>query len=270
MNILDKIIEHKKKEVAEKKSLVPVKLLEKSIYFEGKPLSMKKYLLREDKSGIIAEFKRKSPSEGVINPHVKVERTAIGYMQAGASALSILTDGEFFGGKSEDLMIARKFNFCPIIRKDFIIDEYQILETKSLGADVVLLIASALKPEEVKRLGAFTRSLGMEVLLEVHNEQELTAHINEHVDMLGVNNRNLGNFETAVQTSIDLAAKIPDQFVKVSESGIKAPETILELRKCGYKGFLMGTYFMKFGRPEKACADFITKLKQLDSAANSK
>ena len=261
MNILDEIIAHKKREVEEKKSLVPVKMLEKSIYFEGKPLSMKKYLLREDKSGIIAEFKRKSPSEGIINNHVKVEKTTIGYMQAGASALSVLTDTNFFGGKNEDVLMARKYNFCPIIRKDFILEEYQVLETKSLGADTVLLIASALTPEEVKNLAAFTKSLGMEVLLEVHNEQELKAYLNDDVDMLGVNNRNLGTFETAIQTSIDLANLIPDQFVKVSESGIKTPATVLELRKYGYRGFLMGTHFMKYNRPEKACADFIDGLK---------
>lgn len=261
MNILDKIIAHKKKEVEEKKNLVPVKMLEKSIYFETHPLSMKKYLLREDKSGIIAEFKRKSPSEGIINDNVKVEKTTIGYMQAGASALSVLTDTPFFGGKNEDILTARKFNFCPIIRKDFILEEYQILETKSLGADTVLLIASALTPEDVKKLAAFTKSLGMEVLLEVHNEEELKAFLNEDVDMLGVNNRNLGNFETAIQTSIDLANQIPGQFVKVSESGIKSPETIIELKNHGYKGFLMGTHFMKYSRPEKACADFIKQLK---------
>lgn len=260
MNILDEIIAYKRKEVEEKKSLTPVKLLEKSIYFEGKPLSMKKYLLREDKSGIIAEFKRKSPSEGVINDNAKVEKTTIGYMQAGASALSVLTDSKFFGGRNEDILLARKYNFCPIIRKDFILEEYQILETKSLGADTVLLIASALTPETTRRLAAFTKSLGMEVLLEVHNKEELQAHINDDVDMLGVNNRNLGTFETAIQTSIDLADLIPDQFVKVSESGIKSPETVLELRKHGYKGFLMGTHFMRYSRPEKACTDFIAKL----------
>lgn len=261
MNILEKIIVHKRKEVEEKKSLVPVKMLEQSTYFGGKPLSMKKYLLREDKSGIIAEFKRKSPSEGVINTQAKVEKTSIGYMQAGASALSILTDTQFFGGKNEDILLARKYNFCPIIRKDFIIDEYQILETKSLGADTVLLIASALTPAEVKTLAAFTKSFGMEVLLEVHNEKELKEYITDDVDMVGVNNRNLGTFETAVQTSIDLASMIPDVFVKISESGIKSPETIVELRQYGYRGFLMGTYFMKYSRPEKACEEFIEKLK---------
>src|SRR3954468_733795 len=141
MNILDQIISHKRKEVDERKSLYPLKLLEKSIYYNSPVVSLKKYLLREDKVGIIAEIKRKSPSRGMINQHVSIERTSIGYMQAGASALSVLTDKEYFGGTNEDLNTARKFNYCPILRKDFFIDEYQIYEAKSIGADVVLLIA---------------------------------------------------------------------------------------------------------------------------------
>jgi indole-3-glycerol phosphate synthase len=265
MDILDKIIAHKAKEVAENKDLYPVKLLENSLYFPGQPVSMKKYLLRPDKSGIIAEIKRKSPSKGAINMYVSVERTSIGYMQAGASALSILTDKEFFGGKNEDLTTARKFNFCPILRKDFIIDEYQIVEAKAIGADVILLIAAALKPEKLKQLAAFAKSLKMEVLLEVHNEEELNTSINEHVDMVGVNNRNLKTFDVSIQTSLKLAKLIPDNFIKVSESGISNPETILELKQNGFQGFLIGENFMQYGRPEKACATFIEKLNELES-----
>ena len=169
MNILDQILAHKETEVAERKSLYPVKLLEKSIFFPTQPVSLKKYLLREDKSGIIAEIKRKSPSKGVINPHVSIERTSIGYMQAGASALSVLTDQKFFGGSNDDLMIARKFNYCPILRKDFVIDEYQIVEAKSIGADAILLIAAALAPEKLASLCAFAHTLKLEVLMEVHD-----------------------------------------------------------------------------------------------------
>src|SRR6187549_2619245 len=165
MNILDQIIEHKRKEVEERKSLYPAKLLEKSIYFGTQPVSMKKYIQRKDLTGIIAEFKRKSPSKGIINAHASVERTSIGYMQAGASALSVLTDKNFFGGSNEDLTIARKFNFCPIIRKDFTIDEYQIVEAKSIGADAILLIAAVLEPEDSKKLTAVAHALGLEVLL---------------------------------------------------------------------------------------------------------
>lgn len=260
MNVLDKIVAHKRKEVAAQQKLVSVKALEQSLYFDNKPISMKKHLLQPNASGIIAEFKRKSPSEGVINDLAQVANTTIGYRRAGATALSVLTDTEFFGGKNEDLLTARKFNYCPIIRKDFIVSEYQILEAKSMGADTILLIAAALEPKELKDFAAFTKTLGMEVLLEVHNAKELEDYINDDVDVVGVNNRNLGNFETAVQTSIDLAELIPDNFVKISESGIKDPATIGTLRQYGYKGFLMGTYFMKFDKPEEACAAFIEKM----------
>ncbi|WP_017733651.1 indole-3-glycerol phosphate synthase TrpC [Nafulsella turpanensis] len=264
MSILDKIISHKKKEVAERIGLYPIKLLEQSIYFESEPISMKKYLLREDKSGIVAEIKRKSPSKGAINPHVNVERTSIGYMQAGASALSVLTDSEFFGGKNEDLTIARKYNFCPILRKDFIIEEYQIVEAKSIGADTILLIAAVLDPQRLKALAAFAKSLHMEVLMEVHNLEELQQNLHPEVDMVGVNNRNLNTFETTVETSKALASHIPSGFVAVSESGINNPATIAELKTFGYQGFLMGEYFMQHARPEDAASRFIKELKKLN------
>lgn len=260
MDILEKIIAHKLKEVADRKSLFPEKLLEQSLYFEGQSISLKKYLLREDMSGIIAEFKRKSPSKGMINAHAKVEKTTIGYMQAGASALSVLTDSEFFGGKSEDLSTARKFNFCPVLRKDFIVDEYQIIESKSIGADAILLIAAALEPQKLKSLAAFAKGMGLEVLMEVHNQEELENNLNEHLDVVGVNNRNLKTFEVSTDISKSLAPHIPNDFVKISESGISSPETILDLRTYGYKGFLIGETFMKTARPEVTAREFISKL----------
>jgi indole-3-glycerol phosphate synthase len=264
MNILDQIIEHKRKEVADRKSLYPVKLLEQSIYFPTQPVSMKKYIQREDLTGIIAEFKRKSPSKGIINAHASVERTAIGYMQAGASALSVLTDKQFFGGSNEDLTTARKFNFCPIIRKDFTIDEYQIIEAKSIGADAILLIAAVLDPKLSRTLTAFAHSLGMEVLMEVHDEQELKSNLEVGADLIGVNNRNLKTFEVSIDTSKKLAAMIPDSVVKVSESGISDPHTILELREFGYQGFLMGENFMKHSRPDQAAMEFMEELRKLE------
>lgn len=262
MNILDTIIAHKYKEVEERKALYPVKLLETSIYFPSQPVSFKKYLLREDKSGIIAEIKRKSPSKGIINQYVSIERTSLGYMQAGASALSILTDKEFFGGSSEDLQIARKYNFCPILRKDFIVDEYQIIEAKSIGADVILLIAASLTPQQVKDFTKVAKSLSMEVLLEVHNEEELQANLHAGVDAIGVNNRNLKTFEVDIDISKRLATRIPDDVVKVSESGISLPSTVKELRTYGYRGFLMGENFMKHSRPENAAKEFIDELRK--------
>jgi indole-3-glycerol phosphate synthase len=262
MNILDEIIAYKKKEVADRKELYPVKLLEQSHYFTTQPVSLKKYIQRDDLSGIIAEIKRKSPSKGMINPHVSVERTSIGYMQAGASALSVLTDTHFFGGSNDDLMTARKFNFCPILRKDFTIDEYQVVEAKSIGADAILLIAAALPPARVKELAAFAHSFGLEVLLEVHNEEELNANLDAQADLIGVNNRNLKTFELSVEISKQLAKRIPDTVVKVSESGIESVATILELKTYGYEGFLMGQNFMQHSRPEIAAKEFIDELKR--------
>ena len=261
MNILDKIIDYKRKEVAEQKELYPIKLLEQSIFFESQSVSLKKYIQRDDKSGIIAEIKRKSPSKGVINPYISIERTSIGYMQAGASALSVLTDKNFFGGSNEDLTTARKFNFCPILRKDFTIDEYQIVEAKSIGADAILLIASALKPAELISMSSFAHTFGLEVLLEVHNEEELKGSLDAGADLIGVNNRDLKTFELSIEISKRLAHLIPSSIVKVSESGIESIQAILDLKKFGYEGFLMGQNFMQHSRPEVACKEFIDDLK---------
>lgn len=267
MNILDQIIEHKKKEVEERQGLYPIKFLEQSIFFNSPAVSLKKYIQRKDKSGIIAEIKRKSPSKGVINSNVSVERTSIGYMQAGASALSILTDKHFFGGSNEDLTTARKYNFCPILRKDFTIDEYQIVEAKSIGADAILLIAAALSVAKLKELAKFAKSLGLEILLEVHNKLELESNLNADVDLIGVNNRDLKTFNLSLDISKELASLIPKAFVKVSESGIESPEAIIELKKYGYEGFLLGQNFMQHSRPEQAAKDFIKQLRKLEISA---
>ncbi len=266
MNILDKIIEQKRKEVAERKSLYPARLLEQSIYFSSPVVSLKKYVQRKDKSGIITEIKRKSPSKGMINPHVSIERTSIGYMQAGASALSILTDKEYFGGSNDDLTLARKFNYCPILRKDFTIDEYQIIEAKSIGADAILLIAAVMDSKRVNELANFAHSLGLEVLLEVHNEEELKQNLEAPVDLMGVNNRDLKTFEVSINISKRLSPLMPAGMVKVSESGISDPNTIIELRQHGYEGFLMGENFMKNSRPELAAREFIDSLKKLSES----
>jgi len=265
MNILDKIVAHKEQEVAERKSLYPSKLLEKSIYFSSDVVSLRKYLMREDKLGIIAEIKRKSPSKGMLHEFVSIEQTSIGYMQGGASALSILTDTEFFGGKNEDLTTARKFNFCPILRKDFTIDEYQILEAKSIGADAILLIAAALSPTKLKELASFAKSLNLEILMEVHNGEELSSHLNEHIDVVGVNNRDLKTFNVSLDTSIELAESIPDEFVKISESGINDPAAVIKLMSHGFNGFLIGEYFMSHGRPGAECAEFEQQINKLKS-----
>ena len=260
MNTLKTIIEHKKKEVQEKKDLYPVKLLERSIYYNSPCVSLKKYLLRDDLAGIIAEFKRKSPSKGFINKYADIEKTTIGYMQAGASALSVLTDANFFGGKNEDLTLARKFNFCPILRKDFTVDEYQVIEAKSIGADAILLIATVFDKEQIKNLSRLAISLGMEVLLEIHGEDELDKAIPE-IQLIGINNRNLKTMEISLQTSFDMLSKLPHDVVKISESGIGNAQQFVQLKEAGFNAFLMGEYFMKHSRPEEACMKFIKEIK---------
>ena len=256
--ILDKILASKAIEVAERKLTTPISVLEQAPAFSRSCLSMKQSLLNSE-SGIISEFKRKSPSLGWIHEDADVVAVTGGYSAAGASGISILTDLDYFGGTPMDLIQARPAIMCPVLRKDFVIDEYQLFEAKAMGADVVLLIAAALTVEQTLRLARKAHTLGLEVLLEVHNAEEI-GHANEYVDMLGVNNRNLKTFEQSIQTSFDLAALIPDDFVKVSESGISKEETVKELRKVGYKGFLMGENFMKEDNPAEALVAFINKI----------
>lgn len=261
MTILDEIIAYKRKEVAERASTHPIKLLEKSLYYNSECVSLKKYILREDKSGIIAEFKRKSPSKGMINAYADVEKVTIGYMQAGASALSVLTDNHFFGGKNSDLITARKFNFCPILRKDFTVSEYQIIEAKSIGADAILLIASVLRKDEIKQFTKLAHQLDLEVLLEVHTEEELDKYIPE-INLVGINNRNLKTFEVDFENSIRLANQLPTNTLKIAESGINNSSNITILKEHGFDGFLIGENFMKTAEPEIAAKKFIEQIKQ--------
>lgn len=259
MHILEKIVAHKKDEVKEKKRLYPVALLEKSIHFEAPTVSLSKYLQRPDLSGIIAEFKRKSPSKPNINQYANVEEVTMNYMQAGASALSVLTDKSFFGGSNEDLSTARKYNFCPILRKDFIIDEYQIIEARSIGADAILLIAEILTKDEIEIFTGTAKSLGLEILMELHDEDQI-AKYHDDIDCIGVNNRDLKTFKTDINFSKDLYPQLPSHPVKVSESGISTPEQINELKSVGYQGFLIGEAFMKTSDPGKAATEFIKSI----------
>ena len=263
MNILDEIIEHKRREVAERKTSVSLKTLESAEFFERRTLSLSESIRQIDRSGIIAEFKRRSPSKGVINARASVEETTQSYAAAGASGLSVLTDQKFFGGSNEDLSLARKNNACPILRKDFTIDEYQIVEAKAIGADAILLIASVLSPKQSKTLAGFAHSLGLEVLIEVHNEDELAGHIECGADLIGVNNRDLKTFKVSIETSKSLASRIPDNVVKVSESGISDATTIVELIKYGFEGFLIGENFMKQDDPAGAAREFMKELSRL-------
>ncbi|MFD1096661.1 indole-3-glycerol phosphate synthase TrpC [Salegentibacter chungangensis] len=260
MNILDKIIADKRREVELKKSLIPVSQLEKSVLFERTSISLAE-LLRKSDTGIIAEHKRRSPSKSVINQDLNVQDVAKGYEEAGVSGMSVLTDGKYFGGSLEDLLYARASVEIPLLRKEFIIDEYQLLEAKAYGADVILLIAAVLDRKQIKTLSEFAKNLGLDVLLEVHNEEELEKSIMSSLDMLGVNNRNLKTFEVSTDTSKELSEKIPSDFVKVSESGISSVEVIKDLKNYGFEGFLIGENFMKTEDPGASAKEFIKKLK---------
>lgn len=262
MTILDKITAQKAIEVAAAKAEISIQGLEKSEFFARKTNSLVANLSAENSTGIIAEHKRKSPSKGIINDSLTVEEVTQGYAQAGAAGLSVLTDTDFFGGNKEDLQKARIANpSTPILRKDFMIDEYQVYEAKAWGADVILLIAACLSPEQIKTLSQKAHELGLEVLLEIHDQEELNRSPLEYVDIVGVNNRNLKNFaENNVNASLALAEKIPANIIKISESCISEPETINLLKSAGYRGFLIGETFMKDTSPGTKLGEFIAKI----------
>jgi len=259
MTILEEIINHKRPEIAKAKDKNPISKLEKSRFFNYYTLPLTEYLIRPDKTGIIAEFKRMSPSKGIINSTATLEEVTTGYFRSGASGLSILTDNKFFGGSITDLKRARQLNSIPILRKDFIIDEYQITEAKSNGADAILLIAAALNKADTRQLAGLAHSLHLQVLLEIHEEAELD-HLNVYIDIVGVNNRDLHTFKVDVERSVELACKIPPEFVKISESGITSALTIKMLRSCGYMGFLIGENFMRTPEPARAFSDFVESI----------
>jgi indole-3-glycerol phosphate synthase len=259
MNILDKIIEYKKTVVAEAKAVTSIEQLKDSAFFGRSCLSLKQFLLDETKTGIIAEFKRQSPSKGVINGDADAAAVTGAYTRFGASGLSVLTDEAFFGGSAADLRQAR-MNPIPILRKDFMIDEYQLVEAKAMGADVILLIAACLEPARVQQLAVYAKGLGLEVLLEIHNDAELT-HICGEVDLVGVNNRDLKTFTVDVMRSVELAEKIPADKIKISESGISDAGTIHLLKQHGYRGFLIGENFMKTAEPGEAFGEFVKQLR---------
>lgn len=262
MNILETIIENKKIEVARAKENISLNDLMKFDYFKRETISLVKALTNENSSGIISEFKRKSPSKGDINSGARIIETTKAYSEAGAVGISVLTDEIFFGGFKEDLILARKNNpNTPLLRKDFIIDLYQIYEAKAWGADVILLIAANLEPKQIEKLSKKAHELNLEVLLEVHDKSEIEKSPMKYVDIIGVNNRNLKNFaENNVDASIQLFEFIPKDKVKISESCINNPNTVKDLKKIGYSGFLMGENFMRTTNPGKSLEEFIKLL----------
>lgn len=260
-DILDKIIANKKYEIEQEKRRISIEGLMSNSNIIRPHVSMRASLATST-YGIISEFKRRSPSKGWIKENAQSDIIPPAYEKAGASALSILTDCSFFGGSLEDIQRARPHVQLPILRKDFILDEYQIYQAYSAGADAILLIASALEPEQCKKLTTIAHELCMEVLLEIHGEHELD-YIDQNIDMVGVNNRNLGSFHTDVEHSFKLAEKLPQDILWVSESGIDKPEIVKQLREVGYNGFLIGECFMKSSYPWEALDKFISQLRQI-------
>lgn len=257
MNILDKIIQSKKREISDSKSKISLQRLKDSEFFERKTYSLKETL--KSKSGIIAEFKRKSPSKGIINDKVSPLEIVSVYESFGASGISILTDKDFFGGYFEDIFNVRNNIHIPILRKDFMIDEYQFYEAKSIGADVILLIAACLSPQQVQEFTKLSHELGLEVLLEIHSEEEL-KHFNSDLDLVGINNRNLKDFKVNLQHSVNLKNQLPKDVLSVAESGIYNIEDFNYLKEKGFDGFLMGEYFMKHENPGNKFEEFISNI----------
>jgi len=261
MNILETIAQAKRREIDLRMAQFPVSGLEKSRFFNRSPLSLTGFLNQPESSGIIAEFKRRSPSKGILNREATVEQVTTGYREAGASGLSILTDSDFFGGVNDDLERARELNDIPVLRKDFILDPWQVIEAKAIGADAILLIAAILNKDQVLELARLAAGLGLETILEIHSPEELN-HRNHYINMIGVNNRNLADFRVDMSISIELANQIGSGETFISESGIREPADVINLKAAGYSGFLIGEHFMVTEDPAAACRNFISTLKQ--------
>ena len=258
-NILDQIVEQKRIEVQQKQQIQSIEDLKQSKYFSKSVISAKESVLNPIKTGIIAEFKRKSPSKGFINKNAKVEDVVKGYQQFGASVVSVLTDEDFFGGSITDLQTAKKHLDIPVLRKDFIVDEYQVYETKAIGADLMLLIAECLTKDEVFNLAKLAKEIGLEVLLEIHSEDQLEK-VNEHIDLIGINNRNLKTFIVDTEKSKQILKQLPTDLIKVAESGISDPEVVKDLKAVGFQSFLIGENFMKNENPAQAFQEFVNQI----------
>jgi len=259
-NILNKIIKDKKIEVDNKKEVFSLSFIKNSPLYKRNTISLKSKI-ESSKSGIIAEFKRRSPSKKNINSNLSIQTVSKGYEKSGACGMSILTDNKYFGGSLEDLIQARSNSNLPLLRKEFIIDKYQIFESKAFGADIILLIASILSNKQIIEFSSIAKSLGLEILIEVHNENEINKSTNPNIDFIGVNNRDLKTFNVSLDKSKMLSSKIPDNYLKISESGIKSIEDIKVLKSFGFKGFLIGENFMKSNSPDIELNNFIKNLE---------
>ena len=261
MSILDRIVAHKKGEVAKLQASIPQIHLEQALSLAPQSLSLREFLQRPDKNGVIAEFKRQSPSAGAINRQADVAKVARGYMAAGCAGISVLTDAHFFGGRAQDLKQVAAFADVPLLRKDFIIAPYQITEARTLGASVILLIASILTKEEMATFTAQAHDLGMEVLVEIHTRDEI-GKIPKESDLVGINNRNLNNFKVELSHSVALRQALPSDFPVIAESGISTSQDIAYLRQHGFAGFLVGSALMKQNDPARALADLVKETEE--------
>ncbi|RLZ08333.1 indole-3-glycerol phosphate synthase TrpC [Faecalibacter macacae] len=259
-NILDQIVDQKRIEIKQKQQQTSIEDFKQSSFFTQKVRSAKASILDPNKTGIIAEFKRKSPSKGFINQHANIKDVVSGYEQFGASVVSVLTDEDFFGGSFDDLNEAKQILNIPILRKDFIVDEYQVYETKAIGADLMLLIAECLTKDEVFNLAKLAKEIGLEILLEIHSEDQLEK-VNEFIDLIGINNRNLKTFEVDTEKSKQILKKLPEDLIKVAESGISDPEVVKDLKAAGFQSFLIGENFMKNENPGNAFQEFVNQIK---------
>ena len=259
-DILSEIIANKRKEVDLQKQAISIEQLCEGIG-DLLPTRSMKQAIASSPTGIIAEFKRRSPSKGWIKENARPEEIVPAYAASGASAVSILTDEIFFGGTLRDIRTVRPLINLPILRKDFIIDEYQLYQARIVGADAVLLIAAALEQTQCRALADKAHELGLEVLLEIHNTDEL-PYIYKDIDMVGINNRNLGSFHTDVANSFRLAEQLPQDTILVSESGISQPVTVSKLHDAGFRGFLIGETFMRTEKPAETLKEFISQVNK--------
>ena len=262
--MLQQIVKAKRRDVQQNKLDVPVARLERSGFFQTGTYSLESSLRRKDGYGIIAEFKRQSPSRGIINNTASVEDVCMRYINSGAAGVSVLTNNEFFGGSNEDLVKARRLLQGPVLRKEFIIDKYQIIESRSLGADVILLIVDILSAAELEGFSTLAASFGMEVLFEIHDEGGIKK-LPQEARMIGVNSRNLGNFSIDMDILKRTIGRLPGDAVKIAESGIDSAETLISLKNEGFGGFLIGERFMRETDPGMSCNDFIEKLNTLQA-----
>ncbi len=264
MNILEEIVAEKRKNLIPQRQRFPLADLCANPFYKAEKQSFRAFIQDEEKNGIIAEFKRRSPSLGAINLNADVVEVCQAYMRAGVSGVSVLTDSPYFGGSNADLSSVRKTGFCPLLRKDFCIDPYMVHEAAAIGADAILLIASILKKEEIKAYTDLAHDLGLEVLLEIHAMEELEK-VYDKVDLLGVNNRNLKNFEISLDTSLSILEQLPAGPLKVAESGIRNPSDLKQLRAAGYDAFLIGTSFMATSDPKEAVKTFVQGLETTET-----